>query len=171
MGFFGIIALILLAWVGYSIGNVIAGRKRIILPGILDFILSIILAISAILTRNLWNKWLAILIWLIIGGITGWIIGVARRSRLAEATPNPATEPPAQGIRKIWEACKHFSIRLGDFQGRVLLLWLYYVLITPFGLIIRLSSDPLQIRPPEGNSSWQTKTTDEITIEQARKQF
>ena len=49
-------------------------------------------------------------------------------------------------LKKIWAASKRIAHRIGDFQARVLLTLIYAVLVLPFGLAIRLFSDPLKIK-------------------------
>ncbi len=49
-------------------------------------------------------------------------------------------------LKKIWAAWKRIAHRIGDFQARVLLTLIYAVLVLPFGLAIRLFSDPLKIK-------------------------
>jgi len=49
-------------------------------------------------------------------------------------------------LKRLWEAWKRLAHRIGDFQARVILTVLYAVLVLPFGLVVRLFSDPLRIR-------------------------
>jgi hypothetical protein len=71
-------------------------------------------------------------------------------------------------LKKLWAAWKRIAHRIGDFQARVLLTVIYAVLVLPFGLAIRLFSDPLKIknRPAE----WIDHAQDVIDLEWARRQ-
>ena len=71
-------------------------------------------------------------------------------------------------LKKLWEAWKRIAHRIGDFQARVLLTVIYAVLVLPFGLAIRLFSDPLKIknRPAE----WIDHAQDVIDLEWAHRQ-
>ncbi len=71
-------------------------------------------------------------------------------------------------LKKLWAAWKRIAHRIGDFQARVLLTVIYAVLVLPFGLAIRLFSDPLKIknRPAE----WIDHAQDVIDLEWAHRQ-
>ncbi len=69
---------------------------------------------------------------------------------------------------KFWEGWKRVGAVIGDFIGRLILTLLYFTLVLPFGLIVRLFLDPLSIRqrqPP----AWHARETDETTIDAARR--
>jgi hypothetical protein len=51
-----------------------------------------------------------------------------------------------QDLKAVWEAWKRLAHKIGNFQARVLLTVLYAIVVLPFGLIVRLFSDPLRIR-------------------------
>jgi len=48
--------------------------------------------------------------------------------------------------RRLWEAWKVLAQRIGDVQARVLLAVFYFVVLAPFALLVRLTSDPLAIK-------------------------
>lgn len=49
--------------------------------------------------------------------------------------------------RSIWRGWKRIARKIGDFQARLLLEVLYFVLLWPFALAVRWGSDPLAIKP------------------------
>ena len=49
-------------------------------------------------------------------------------------------------LKRIWEAWKVLAHKIGTFQARVLLTILFATVTLPFGLLVRLFSDPLRIR-------------------------
>jgi len=51
-----------------------------------------------------------------------------------------------QKLKALWEGWKHIAHIIGNFQARVLLTVLYAILVLPFGVIVRLFSDPLRIK-------------------------
>jgi hypothetical protein len=51
-----------------------------------------------------------------------------------------------QGVKAAWGAWKRLAHKIGNFQARVLLTVVYAVLILPFGIAVRLFSDPLRIK-------------------------
>jgi len=72
-------------------------------------------------------------------------------------------------LKRIWAAWKQIAQKIGNFQARVLLTVIYAVLILPFGLAVRLFSDPLRIkRRPE---AWLDHGDDPSTMEWARRQW
>ena len=57
---------------------------------------------------------------------------------------------------------------MGDFIGRFVLTVFYFSIVVPFGLIMRLFNDRLDMKeakPP----SWQTRTTTDKTLEDASR--
>jgi len=49
-------------------------------------------------------------------------------------------------LKRLWQAWKRVAHKIGNFQSRVLLTVLYFVLVLPFGLAVRFFSDPLRIK-------------------------
>lgn len=49
-------------------------------------------------------------------------------------------------LKRIWHSWKQAAHAIGTFQARVLLTAFYAVLVLPFGIFIRLLSDPLRIK-------------------------
>jgi hypothetical protein len=52
----------------------------------------------------------------------------------------------ADSLKNLWSAWKRLAHKIGNFQARVLLTLLYGIVVLPFGLIVRLFSDPLRIK-------------------------
>ncbi len=73
-----------------------------------------------------------------------------------------------ENLKKLWAAWKRIAHRIGDFQARVLLTLIYAVLVLPFGLAIRLFSDPLKIK--KRPAKWIEHPHDVIDLEWARRQ-
>jgi hypothetical protein len=48
--------------------------------------------------------------------------------------------------KSAWAGWKSFAHRLGNFQARLILTILYFVLIAPFCLLVRFFSDPLSLK-------------------------
>lgn len=63
---------------------------------------------------------------------------------------------------------------IGSFQARVLLTVLYFTWMVPFGLLVRLSSDPLDLgqaaRRPV-TTGWKTRPAQGHSVEALRSQF
>ena len=71
--------------------------------------------------------------------------------------------------RRLWARWKMVAEKIGVFQSRVLLVVLYFVLVTPFALVVRLAKDPLRLRRREG-SYWIPRRGAAPDIEWAKRQ-
>ena len=58
---------------------------------------------------------------------------------------------------------------IGDFQSRVVLSLFYFVVVLPFGLVVRVFGDPLRIRENR-RSSWPHFALKAESVDEARKQ-
>ena len=83
--------------------------------------------------------------------------------------------PQTTGLRSLlarfWSRWKRFGHVVGDFQARVILTLIYFLILAPYGLMVRLVSDPLNIKPARRVSTWLAKSEGPPTLEAARKQF
>lgn len=60
-------------------------------------------------------------------------------------------------FRRIWNWWKPIARKIGDFQARVMLTIFYFIFFAPFGLIVRLTMDPLAMKP-HGEPHWKLKS-------------
>lgn len=72
-------------------------------------------------------------------------------------------------LKRFWKQWLAFSRKIGDLVGRVAMTLFYFTLMLPFGIGVRLFSDPLNIKSAEPR--WQTSEADDQTLEGAHKQF
>lgn len=72
-------------------------------------------------------------------------------------------------LKKFWEGWKRVGQWIGDALARVVLTVFYFTIFLPFGLGVRLFSDPLTIktRPAE---FWLPRTTTDKTMADTRRQ-
>ena len=73
--------------------------------------------------------------------------------------------------RRIWQGWRSVARKIGDFQARVLLTVLYYVVFAPFALLVNWSGDPLSLNPktPKG---WRPRSTsNETEASRATRQY
>jgi hypothetical protein len=171
MGLINGLALVLLTLVGYSSGCVLGGRGRKIAPGPLDILMVVVLWAGALNFRGGWGKWLAILVWLLAGMATGIVVTALRRSGWPAA---PAESPPGVSghiFRRMWERWKAFAFETGNFQGRILFIFFYFLIVTPFGLLVRLFNDPLRLQHKSQPSFWVERPAPSTHLEDARRQF
>ncbi len=173
MDFISGLVLVLLTLVGYSSGCSLAGKGRKVAPGLIDLAVVIILWIGALSTRELLGKWMSILIWLIAGGIVGALLMLTRRNTFAKPRPWELKSKPAEGslMRRIWIGWKSYAQGMGDYQSRILLILFYFIIVTPFAILVRLFSDPLRIRSTQNQSYWLPRPQASTDVEEARRQF
>ena len=74
-------------------------------------------------------------------------------------------------LRELWYKWKPIAAKIGNFQARLILSLLYFVIVTPFGLAVRFLSDPLYLKEQEKLTFWRSKDAPDATLEQARRQF
>jgi hypothetical protein len=73
-------------------------------------------------------------------------------------------------LRKFWERWKAFGQFLGNLVARVVLSLFYFTVFVPFGLGVRMLSDPLQIKT-RPNSLWRPRSNADQTLDEVGRQF
>jgi len=170
MDFLSNIGLVLVTMVGYSTGRVLPGKKYKVTPELFDGGIIVVLWVGALVDCYV-GKWLSILLWFGIGILVGSLITLVVRSTLSHACIEIPIEEKKKIFQKLWMEWKTFAFRMGNFQGRLILLLFYFTIVTPFGIINRFFRDPLYLKKPTGDSFWFTLTTPEKKIEDARRQY
>jgi phosphoglycerol transferase MdoB-like AlkP superfamily enzyme len=169
------VALILLTLVGYS-GGVVgkAGKSVEIKPQVVDLILLLILwttGITSKLTFDL-NKWLLVLLWIVVAILLGVCRAFFRKKTKRISSPPEKTQDlPAGLVKRLWRKWEHFGHRMGSFQSRVLLSFLYFILVSPFALAVKWFSDPLRIKRPSQKTHWHIRREEKPDMELFRRQF
>jgi len=73
-------------------------------------------------------------------------------------------------LRSGWRAWTRIARRIGDVQARLLLVFLYFVVVPPFALLVRWTADPLAIRPGT-TKGWRPRDTEHASsLDEARRQ-
>ena len=72
--------------------------------------------------------------------------------------------------RHLWAGWKRLAERLGVFQSRLLLVLLYFVVVAPFALVVKLAKDPLRLRRMDG-SNWIPRPASPTDLEWSKRQF
>lgn len=73
-----------------------------------------------------------------------------------------------QIAKKAWAAWKRIGQAIGDLIGRIVLSLFYFTFLMPFGLGVRLFSDPMGIKRKRG-SNWLPRSTREADLKNARR--
>lgn len=152
------IGLALTALAACSATAALLARGRRAVPATADLPLALIAAaIAAVFAAALpWGRALAAAAAL---GAVAALPGAPFRAREARTDRSPADEGTG------W---KRFARRMGNFQSRLLLGAVYFVLLAPFALFSRFSADPLA--PPEGPSRWRQRSDPAADLVHARRQ-
>jgi hypothetical protein len=74
-------------------------------------------------------------------------------------------------LRRVWEVWKRFGRFIGDIVARIALTLFYFTIFVPFGLGVRLLSDPLGTKRRSRSSLWLSRRTTDSTLQDARRQF
>lgn len=72
-------------------------------------------------------------------------------------------------LRKIWNSWRRFGQWMGDHVARAVLLILYFTVAFPFGLLIRLTQDPLDTRSL--SKGWVDRAAEDSGLEDAGRLF
>jgi len=81
--------------------------------------------------------------------------------------------PPvaASGLfRSMWEHWKQIAKAAGVVQTRLLMVFFYFVIVFPLGLIVRRSGDPLHLKPSAAGN-WTPHRNEPASLDTARRQF
>ena len=74
-------------------------------------------------------------------------------------------------FRRLWEGWKKIARKIGDFNARVILTIFYFILLCPFAILIKLFTDPLEIKKKD-HVGWhdKEKNTELSALENAARQ-
>lgn len=73
-------------------------------------------------------------------------------------------------MNSIWRKWQAFGRMIGDFIGRLVLTIFYFTIFIPFGLAMRLLTDPLEMRLSR-SSRWVERITKDRVLNDARRLF
>lgn len=175
MEVFSYIILIILSLFGYSAGAVgKAGKFVDLRPQLIDLIIILVIWIGAVYSRIVYdlNKWLIILIWLLLSSLIGilaiWPRNLSREKDLINGRPK---EFSSNLFKKLWQSWGNFSKRRGSFQSRIILSLFFFIFVTPFALGVKIFSNPLNIKYQNSKSHWLPKKNIKMSIKKFRRQF
>ena len=73
-------------------------------------------------------------------------------------------------LRAAWQAWKRIAEKIMHFQQLLLWTFLYFVVVGPFALGLKLASDPLRIKRKSAPTWWVDHPRQTLTLEQGRRQ-
>ena len=166
------LALVLLTLAGYSMGAVLGSRDKSATPQPLDLGAVVILWIAALVSRASLGRWAAVGLWLVAAGLVSFGLTSLRRTKMPARSTKAKTPIQGKGALKgVWEGWKGFAREMGNYQSRILLAFFYFVVVAPFGVLVRLSGDPLRTKLSTGPSFWVTRAPASTELDEARRQF
>lgn len=75
-----------------------------------------------------------------------------------------------QHLRTAWQAWKRIAQKIAHFQSLVLFGLLYFLLVAPFAIGLKVFSDPLRIKQKSAPSWWREHPRQTLTLEDAHRQ-
>jgi hypothetical protein len=163
------LALVLLTLVGYTSGAASVAQRRQPVPFLIDLPVIGALWAGGFLLPQGFGHWARIgVIFAAAFGLSA-LITLLRRNALPPAPKRSLnSQPSTLDSRRLLDGWKAFSKRMGNYQGRLILAFFYFVVVLPFGLLVRLFADPLGMRK---KPAWLEKSKGTDGIEPARLQF
>jgi hypothetical protein len=96
-----------------------------------------------------------------------YLQSVQEPNRAGQMAPKPSNQP----MTNLWQRIKRGARVVGDFQARLILSLLYFVLVLPTGLILRLGGSLWESGAASGESSyWLARPADDPALKSARRQ-
>ena len=178
------IVLILLSMVGYSSGVTLAARGKNIPPSIFDLLIVLIIWTIALVSRPQFlpilgdSRILLLLIWLIFALAIGFVKTKATYSGGVDQLPDSelpehakvAEVKSSNPFKRAWEGWKLFAAEMGHVQGGLFMGFFYFIVVTIFGLGVKLFSDPMAIKSTPTNSGWVDRKPLDASLAEAQEQ-
>ena len=74
-------------------------------------------------------------------------------------------------LKSIWKIYKPIAQTIGNFMGQLIMTIFYLIILLPLGLIMRLFSDPLNIKTSARKSNFGNWEHPKQNLEGAKKQY
>lgn len=163
MSVLGALGLLLLACAGWSAGAVL-GFRRPAVPELADAAAAVLLWITALAVPHGLGHWTlapALLAAGIVLGACSAPLRAAYLRRRGHGAPRVREAPAGSG------AWTRFGMRMGNFQGRLLMALFYFTVAAPFALVSRWTAGAAA---PIGGSRWRAREAPAADLEAARRQ-
>ena len=151
--------LLLLVSVFYAIGSVLASFRRKTETELLDAFVVAALWIAGLWLEHRSAVEFSLLTWL---GVA-LLLGLLSRGLLRLSLSDDSEAAHWQAGEGIWPNTKalwlSFSRKLGNFQGRMLLILFYFFLTWPFAILVRLTGRSVTAARGNQDSYWRLRQT------------
>lgn len=165
----GGLAVVLLTLVGYTSGAALLAPRRQPVPFVMDiFILAALWTAGFLLRPVLASHWQSVAQSFALSFAVSAVITLFRRGSLPPARTVPEEGGKPSSLRRVKMAWTGFAHRMGNYQGRLILAFFYFTVVLPFGIPVRLFSDPLALRKPP---AWHPRQQHKPDISRSRLQF
>lgn len=182
--FLSVIVLILLTMVSYASGVTLAANRREYPVAVIDLLIVAGLWLILFWLRPQLSHLPLLAVTIGLGVVVGYLVGAVRLAGRQDVYTLPASELPeharekegrdtavsANVFKRGWRRWNDFAGRMGNVQGRLLMGFFYFLIVTPFGLGMRLLSDPLAIKKSPSQSNWHSKESTDLTLDAAKEQ-
>lgn len=170
MSLFHSVALVLICLFSYSSGAVLRWRRAPEIepsPELADLLVVALGAVAVLILKPHLGHWLSIPAAIMIGGASGLTLQLVP-GRAAVVRTDPSAED-----RWSSESGWRFHLeQIGNYQGRLLMLVLYFALFTPLAPVLRLVHDPLRRRPrSEDGAHWVRRDPGPDSEQEFRRPF
>lgn len=165
----GGLAIVLLALVGYTSGAALLAPRRQPVPFLIDIpVIAALWTAGFLLRPVLASHWLSVAQSFFLAFAVSAVITLFRRSSLPpvhrSSTEGGKKSLPGR-MKASWTAFAH---RMGNYQGRLILAFFYFTVVLPFGISVRLFSDPLALAKPP---VWHARPQHKPDVNRSRLQF
>jgi hypothetical protein len=132
-----------------------SGKSKELKPKLIDIAIVVCIWVAAILSKIYSNidKWLLILIWLVISFALGFMITWLRKPELKEIQKSP-TSPTKNPLKIFWQGWLTVTKRIGGFQSRLILAMIYFIAIAPIALFNK-KTDYQKLKNQNVKTYWQ----------------
>jgi hypothetical protein len=140
-------------------------------PGRIDLAAVAILWTEALATGDALGRSSGMLVWFAVGLLLGIVLArihaVGYRAEQPGSEANDHGESLFQRVRRSWA---EFAGKMGNCQSRILIMLLYFNVILPFGVGLRILSDPLNLHGMPGETGWVKREGPPASVQDARRQ-
>lgn len=151
MEILGVLAAVLLSLVAFSAGSVTLPRCRERRPALLDLVLAVACAGGAVAARGQLGHWPGLAAGVAGSGIVGVLGSLPGLWRSEGRSARGDDESAPSGFR---DRLRRFGLAMGNYQGRMFMGILYFVMLTPVGIVSRSASDPLELDGEARGTGW-----------------
>lgn len=154
----------------YSTGTTLGSKGQKTVPSVVDLVVLVSICVAAISARHSVEPRAFYPLWLVgvplIGALASlWPKGMPPTAKKSN------TVSPTGFLQRTKSGWLTFSHQAGGYSSRVMLAGFYFVVVTPYGLAIRLLADPLRLRKPKSETMWVERPTTQKTLDEFRRQF